>query len=89
MESFFQPMNAEVIRFQAKEIVRASQLSLLGVSNSHVLNDTKRIRTGTALSPLLLVRDRSNGKVVIADGHHRCCATYQIDEAASICRKIA
>jgi hypothetical protein len=44
---------------------------LLGISNSHVEKDRKKIANGVALSPLLLVRDESNGKVIIADGYHR------------------
>jgi hypothetical protein len=78
------PMSA----FKAKDIFRASGLSLLGVSNSHVEKDRKKIAAGKMLSPLLLVRDRTNGKVVIADGYHRLCAVYEYDEDAFIPCKI-
>jgi disulfide oxidoreductase YuzD len=74
--------------FKAKDIFRASGLSLLGVSNSHVEKNLKKIRAGDALSPLLLVRDAANGKVVIADGYHRLCSVYTIDEDAVIPCKI-
>ena len=67
---------AKMARFKAKDIFRSSGLSLLGVSNSHVEKDRKKIQNGTALSPLLLCRDTANGKVVIADGYHRLCAVY-------------
>jgi hypothetical protein len=80
--------HAPVVQFKAKDIFRASQLSLLGVSNSHVDTDREKIRKGQSLSPLLLVRDEPNGKVVIADGYHRLCAVYGIDEDASIPCKI-
>jgi hypothetical protein len=76
------------VEFKAKDIFRASQLSLLGVSNSHVEKDRARILAGKSLSPLLLVRDPQNGKVVIADGYHRLCATYGFDEDALIRCKI-
>lgn len=79
---------AEVIQFKAKDIFRASGLSLLGVSNSHVEKDSRKIRAGKALSPLLLVRDPANGKVVIADGYHRLCAIYAFDEDSWIHCKI-
>jgi hypothetical protein len=79
---------AAVVQFKAKDIFRASQLSLLGVSNSHVDKDRKKIEKGTRLSPLLLVRDEANGKVVIADGYHRLCAVYGLDEDALINCKI-
>jgi len=77
-----------IVQFKAKDIFRASQLSLLGVSNSHVEKDRKKIKKGTPLSPLLLVRDEKNGKVVIADGYHRLCAIYRLDEDAWIRCKI-
>lgn len=78
---------AQGTTFKAKDIFRASRLSLLGVSNSHVEKDMRKIRAGQALAPLLLVRDRRNGKVVVADGYHRLCAVYKHDEDACIpCR---
>jgi hypothetical protein len=79
---------APIMQFKAKDIFRASQLSLLGVSNLHVEKDRKKIRKGQALSPLLLLRDEENGKVVIADGYHRLCAIYEFDEDAWIKCKI-
>lgn len=79
---------AGVLKFKAKDIFRASGLSLLGVSNAHVQTDRKKILSGKELSPLLLVRDTKNGKVVIADGYHRLCAVYSYDEDAVIPCKI-
>jgi len=74
--------------FKAKDIFRASSLSLLGVSNSHVKKDKQKIRNGASLSPLLLVRDKLNTKVIIADGYHRMCAIYAYDEDAVVPCKI-
>jgi hypothetical protein len=79
---------ARVTAFKAKDLFRASGLSLLGVSNAHVEKDRKKIRAGKKLSPLLLVRDAANGKVVIADGYHRMCSVYSFDEDAVIACKI-
>jgi hypothetical protein len=79
---------AAVSSFKAKDIFRASGLSLLGVSNSHVEKDRKKIRDGRKLSPLLLVRESVQGKVIIADGYHRLCAVYSLDEDAMIPCKI-
>ena len=79
---------ARVTEFKAKDIFRASQLSLLGATNAHVESDRMRIREGKGLSPVLLVRDEPNGKVVIADGYHRLCAVYQFDEDSVIRCKI-
>jgi len=79
---------APVSLFKAKDIFRSSSLSLLGISNSHVNRDRKKIKKGMSLSPLLLVRDSANGKAIIADGYHRMCAVYSFDEDAIIPCKI-
>jgi predicted nucleic acid-binding protein len=78
----------EMTEFAAKDIFRASDLSLLGVSNSHVEQDTAQIIRGEKLSPLLLYRDRVNDRLVIANGYHRLCAVYKFDEDAMIPCKI-
>jgi hypothetical protein len=80
---------AGMSEFKAKDIFRASGLSLLGISNSHVLKDQQKIQSGRKLSPLLLIRDSVNGKVIIADGYHRLCAVYAADEDAVIPFRIA
>ena len=79
---------APISQFKAKDIFRASGLSLLGVSNSHVEKDRKKIHDGRKLSPLLLVRGNGQDRVIIADGYHRLCAVYSIDEDAMIPCKI-
>lgn len=80
---------APLAEFKAKDVFRASGLSLLGISNSHVAKDMKKIRKGKPLSPLLLVRDPRHGKVIIADGYHRMCAIYKFHEDALIHCQIA
>jgi len=80
---------ASLSEFKAKDIFRASGLSLLGISNSHVEKDRKKILAGKKLSPLLLVRARDNSKVIVADGYHRLCAVYRFHEDALIPCKIA
>jgi len=77
-----------VTKFMAKDIFRASGLSLLGVSNSHVQHDREKVLAGRSLSPLLLVRSTNNQNVIIADGYHRMCAVYSFDEDALIPCKI-
>lgn len=79
---------AMLSEFQAKDIFRASTLPLLGISNIHVKRDIQKIQLAEKLSPLLLVRDSNNGKVIIADGYHRLCAIYSYDEDAVILGKI-
>jgi hypothetical protein len=80
---------APIAEFKAKDIFRASGLSLLGISNAHVEKDQRKIQSGHQLSPLLLIRDSVNGKVIVADGYHRLCAVYSYNEDAVIPCKIA
>ncbi len=74
--------------FKAKDVFRASGLSLLGISNSHVEKNIAKIEARKALSPILLVRDGSHGRVIVADGYHRLCAVYHFHEDAEIPCKI-
>ena len=80
---------ASIAEFKAKDIFRASGLSLLGISNARVEKDQQKIQSGYQLSPLLLIRDSVNRKVIVADGYHRLCAVYSYDEDAVIPCKIA
>jgi hypothetical protein len=79
---------APISEFKAKDIFRASKLPLLGISNERFKRDERKIQTGKELSPILLVRDQTNGKVIIADGYHRLCAVYSRNEDAVIPCKI-
>lgn len=79
---------ADMAKFAAKDVFRSSGLSLLGVSNSHVEKVRTQIIEKMALSPLLLYRDMSSGRLIIADGYHRMCAVYTFDEDAMIPCKI-
>src|SRR5580698_4293887 len=80
---------AEMTEFAANDIFRASGLSLLGISNSHVEKVSAQIIRNEKLSPVLLYRDKLHGKLIVADGYHRLCAVYKFDEDAMIPCKIA
>ena len=73
---------ASMTSFHAKDIFRSSGLSLLGISNIHVKRNTEKLKSGIRLSPLLLVRDDSERRLIIADGYHRLCSVYLLDEDA-------
>lgn len=80
---------APLVRRKAKDLVRASDLPLLPASNFHVHADLEKVRQGQKLSPVLLVRGAAGAGVplTVADGYHRICASYQIDEDVDIpCR---
>jgi hypothetical protein len=81
--------NAQTSTYQAKDLLRASGLSLLPRDNVHVKGDFKKIEKGRLLSPVLLVRSEVIGDraLVVADGYHRICTSYWINENAQIpCR---
>ena len=77
---------AEMSHFAAKDVLRASGLIPLDKSNNHVRHNLEKIAKGTPLSPVLLVR--SDARLYIADGFHRCCAVHLLDEDALIPAKI-
>jgi hypothetical protein len=79
---------APITSFKAKDLFRASGLSLLGISSVHVERNTEKLQTGIRLPPLLLVRDDIQRGLIIADGYHRLCSVYLIDEDADIPCKI-
>ena len=83
--------SAGLIHQKAKDILRASRLDLLPVDNVHVAKDLARVRAGQKLSPVLLVRGNLTADVAltVADGYHRVCASYHLDEDADIpCRLV-
>jgi len=80
---------APLVHRKAKDLLRASGLPLLPADNAHVARDLKKVEDGRKLSPVLLVRgDLARGTpLVVADGYHRICASYHLDENADIpCR---
>ncbi len=80
---------APIGQWKAKDLLRASGLALLPADDPHVSSDIKKVKDGEKLSPVLLVRGRMNrsAPLQIADGYHRICASYHLDENADIpCR---
>lgn len=78
--------HAKKVSFKAKDIIRASGLPILGISNSHIEHVRRKVSEGKKLSPVLLVRN--GDKVIIADGYHRTCAVYSLEEDALIPARI-
>ncbi len=79
--------NAVTIKKKAKDILRASRLSLLPKNDIDVKNAIKKFDKGKKLSPVLLVK--YGHKLIIADGCHRICAAYYLSEDLEInCRLV-
>jgi|HubBroStandDraft_4_1064222.scaffolds.fasta_scaffold569556_2 hypothetical protein len=82
---------ATIIHRKAKDLLRASALALLPPDNVHVAVDLDKVKKGERLSPVLLIRGQlqSDVALTIADGYHRICASYHLDEDADIPCRIA
>jgi hypothetical protein len=80
---------AERAVFQVKDLLRAAGEPLLPADTPNVHEHIVELRAEKRLSPILLVRgDILTGRsLVIADGYHRICASYHVDETQEIdCR---
>jgi hypothetical protein len=80
---------AATVHQHAKDILRAAGLPLLAADDPEVARDLKAVAKGNALSPILLIGgDISTGRALqIADGYHRVCASYHLNEDTEIpCR---
>jgi hypothetical protein len=74
----------DLVEHPAKDLLRASHLPLLPSSDSEVAADLKKINFGSKLSPVLLIQ---GDPLWIADGYHRICVSYHVDEKAQVpCR---
>lgn len=70
--------------YAAKDILRAARLPLLEPDDSEVAADLAKVDRGEKLSPVLLVH---GSPLWVADGYHRVCASYHIDEKSQVpCR---
>jgi hypothetical protein len=77
--------------FAAKDLLRAAQCDLLDKHSPHVAAEMKKIDKGKKLSPVLLVRGQARIGIplIIADGHHRICASWYWDEEQPVACCIA
>ena len=80
---------APTVHQYAKDILRAAGLPLLPRTDPEVAKDLGKIADGRPLAPVLLVRgDLATARPLqIADGYHRVCASYHVNEDTDIpCR---
>jgi hypothetical protein len=70
--------------YAAKDVLRAAGLPLLNADDSEVAADLEKVKAGKKLSPVLLVYGIP---LWIADGYHRVCASYHLNEKTLVpCR---
>jgi hypothetical protein len=67
--------------FAAKDILRAAGLPLLAADDSEVSADLDKVKAGKKLSPVLLIQGIP---LWVADGYHRICASYHLDEKTPV-----
>ena len=81
---------APITTHQAKDLLRASRLDILPISDVHVAADLAKMIKGIKLSPVLLVRGgiERGLPLTIADGYHRVCASYHTEDDANIPARI-
>ncbi|HUZ42669.1 MAG TPA: hypothetical protein VMU68_14920 [Acidimicrobiales bacterium] len=76
--------SSRIEHFMAKDIFRASGLPHLAADDHQVEKDLAKVKSGEKLSPVLLVRGTP---LWVADGYHRICASYHLNEDEMIpCR---
>jgi hypothetical protein len=75
--------------WRAKDILRAAGLPLLKrKQSSEVAEKFDHIVKGVPISPILLIHD-GRGRLTIADGYHRACAAYLVDEDTQVPGRLA
>ena len=79
---------AKATKYHVKDILRASGLPLLPAGDSLVKEAHEKILAGKKISPLLLTRNIPTGGMIVADGYHRLCSVYSLDEDAELPCKI-
>jgi hypothetical protein len=73
--------------YAAKDILRAANLAMLSAQDSEVVTDLNKVKAGNRLSPVLLVQGEP---LWVADGYHRICASYHLDEKTEVpCRIVS
>ncbi len=76
-------------QWRAKDILRAASLPLLKRKQSEeVAEKLKHIADRVPISPILLIHD-GRGTLVVADGYHRACAAYIVEEDVQVPGRLA
>ncbi len=73
----------KLAHYAAKDLLRASGLAPLPAENEGVAAKLAKIAAGRPLAPVLLV-EREDGPLIVADGYHRISAAHLQDESAEV-----
>ena len=80
--------DAKMVKFAAKDLLRASATPISEVQAFDWVRQQQAIAQGKQLAPILLVRQDNGGHLIIADGFHRLCAVFGVDQEALVPCKI-
>jgi hypothetical protein len=69
--------------WKAKDILRAAALEPLPADNEGVAAKLAKVRAKEPLAPVLLVQ-RDDAPLIVADGYHRVSAAHLQDESAEV-----
>lgn len=75
---------ADLQQYAARDLLRASEMPIAEVQAFDWVKQRKEITDGTPMSPILLIRQENGGHLIIADGFHRLCAVFSIDQDAPV-----
>jgi hypothetical protein len=79
---------AEMTEYAAKDLLRASDTSLLEIQAFDWTKQQKEIDQGTPLAPILIVRQENGERLIIADGFHRMCTVFAANQEITVPCKI-
>lgn len=74
------------LHYKAKDILRAARLPLLPKKNPNVTKHLDKWQAGRKTDPVLLrIREGADARPLeVADGYHRVCAAYWVDENTEV-----
>jgi len=72
----------DIVQYKAKDLLRASGLTALPVTDIEVAGHLKKIKEGIPLHPVILVS--IDEKLYVADGFHRVCACYSLGDDTEV-----
>lgn len=75
---------ANLAKYAARDLLRASETPVAEVQAFDWAKQRSEITAGTPMSPILLIRQENGGHLIVADGFHRLCAVFSIDQDALI-----
>ena len=78
----FEKHQKDLVAFKAKDLLRASGLTLLPETDAEVADHLNNVKSGKPLHPVALASDKE--RLFVADGFHRVCACYHLGDDTEV-----